>query len=159
MIRRSFSITILTFRKKNDAYDDEVERYQELLRPYASVTVTCLKSPGNSSFAKSELLEVESKIILEKIPQRSFCVALSEEGKCPPDSKAFAQWLARREQCSRPVTFIIGGAYGLSPLLKSSCGEVLSLSPLTFPHKLSLVILLEQIYRAFTILKGHPYHK
>jgi hypothetical protein len=62
-------------------------------------------------------------------------------------------------QGGHALTFIIGGTQGLSPALKKSCREIVSLSPLAFPRKLSLVVLLEQIYRAFTILKGHPYHK
>jgi 23S rRNA (pseudouridine1915-N3)-methyltransferase len=155
----SFSIAILSICRKGDPLDEEIERYQKLIRPWASVSVLYLKSPGGSSYGKNELLEAEAKILTASIPKKSFCVALSEEGKCPASSRAFAQWLAAQEQRSHAVTFIIGGAYGLSPLLKKTCAEALSLSPLTFPHKLSLVVVLEQIYRAFTILKGHPYHK
>lgn len=154
-----FSITLLAICKKGGPLDEEIERYQSLLRPYASVTVLYLKSPASPAHSKNELLEAEAKAFLAKIPQRSYCVALSEEGKCPMGSRAFSAWLAALGQSGHALTFIIGGAFGLSPELKKSCREIVSLSPLTFPHKLSLVVLLEQIYRAFTILKGHPYHK
>jgi 23S rRNA (pseudouridine1915-N3)-methyltransferase len=155
----SFSITILTFCRKGGALDAEIERYQKLLSPWVNVAVSYLKSPGGSSYGRNELLEAEAKILAASIPKKSFCVALSEEGKCPAGSRNFAQWLSAHELRSHAMTFIIGGAYGLSPRLKKECAELLSLSPLTFSHKLSLVVLLEQIYRAFTILKGHPYHK
>jgi 23S rRNA (pseudouridine1915-N3)-methyltransferase len=153
------SITILTIGKKGGPFDEEIERYQTLLRPYASLTVSYLKSPASPSYQKSELLKAEAKAILAKIPQGSYCVALAEEGKCPLGSRAFSAWFAALGQRGNTLTFIIGGAYGLSPALKKFCREMLSLSPLTFPRTLSLVVLLEQIYRAFTIFKGHPYHK
>jgi 23S rRNA (pseudouridine1915-N3)-methyltransferase len=155
----SFSITILSFHKKGDPLDQEIERYQKLLRPYASVTVTCCKSSHGSSLPRAGLIEAEAEAVLAKIPGRAYCIALSEEGKCQTGSRAFAEWLSRRAQNGREIFFIVGGAYGLSPRIKKSCAETMSLSPLTFPHKLSLVVLLEQIYRAYTILKGHPYHK
>jgi 23S rRNA (pseudouridine1915-N3)-methyltransferase len=155
----SFSITILSFHKKGDLLDEEIERYQKLVRPYASIAVTCCKSPHGSSLPKAALLEAEADAVLAKIPKGACCIALSEEGKCQQGSRAFAEWLSRRAQGGREVVFIVGGAYGLSPRLKKSCAETMSLSPLTFPHKLALVVLLEQIYRAYTILKGHPYHK
>jgi 23S rRNA (pseudouridine1915-N3)-methyltransferase len=155
----SFSITIFSFHKKGDPLDEEIERYQKLQRPYAAVSVTCCKSPHGSSLPKAALLEAEADAVLAKVPKGAYCIALSEEGKCLQGSRAFAEWLSRRAQSGREVVFIVGGAYGLSSRLKKSCAETMSLSPLTFPHKLSLVVLLEQIYRAYTILKGHPYHK
>ncbi len=155
----SFSISIVAFCRKGDPLDEEIERYCRLCGPFAPVAVTYLKSPGSSSYPKHELLDVEANILQAKVQRGSTCVALSEEGKCQPGSVAFAQWLSAKMRGSRPLTFVIGGAYGLSPRFKKSCVEVMSLSPLTMAHKLSLVVLLEQIYRAFTILRNHPYHK
>lgn len=155
----SFSIDIVAFRRKGDPFDEEIERYCTLCKPYARVTVTCLRSPVGASFPKHELLEVEAKIALARIHPNSVCVALSEEGKCFPGSTAFAKWLSGKMQSGRPITFVLGGPYGLSPRFKQSCAEVISLSPLTFTHKLALAVLLEQVYRAFTILRNHPYHK
>ena len=67
-------------------------------------------------------------------------------------------WLSRREEASAPITFLIGGHLGLDPGLQAAAHEQLSLSRLTLTHELSRLLLLEQIYRAFTILKSHPYH-
>jgi 23S rRNA (pseudouridine1915-N3)-methyltransferase len=155
----SFSIDIVAFCRKGDPLDEEIERYCRLCRPYARVAVTYLKSPGGSSYPKHELLEVEAKMAQARIHQNSMCVALSEEGKSFRGSASFAQWLSGKMTGGRAITFVLGGAFGLSPRFKQSCTEVISLSPLTFAHKLALAVLLEQVYRAFTILRNHPYHK
>ncbi len=157
--RMPVSVMILAFCKKGDSLDEEIERYRKLIAPFASVSVSYLRSPGTSSFPKNDLLEAEGKIVTARIPGGSLCVALSEEGTSLPSSRAFAQWLSKKTQDCRVLTFILGGAYGLSPRVKAASEDVISLSPLTFAHKLAVVVLLEQIYRAFTILKNHPYHK
>jgi 23S rRNA (pseudouridine1915-N3)-methyltransferase len=155
----SFSITIHAISRKGGALDEEISRYQQLIRPWANVSICYLKSPGTASYSKSGLVEAEGKIIASALPGKSYCVAMSEEGRIPAGSIGFARWLAAHEQRARALSFVIGGAYGLSPQVKKSCAELMGLSPLTLPHKLALTVLLEQIYRAFTILKGHPYHK
>ena len=155
----SFSVSIVSFCKKGDALDEEIGRYCKLCAPFAPVSVVCLKSPSGSAYPKHELLEVEADMMRSRVQKNSNCVALSEEGKMLKGSHAFAQWMSTRMQDARGLTFMIGGAYGLSSGLKNSCSEVISLSPLTFAHKLCLVVLLEQVYRAFTILRNHPYHK
>ena len=91
-------------------------------------------------------------------PDPSYPIALSEEGKSFT-SASFAEWLAKRRIQRVPLVITVGGAYGLAPKLKQECREILSLSPLTFPHRLCYHILLEQLYRACTILENHPYHK
>jgi 23S rRNA (pseudouridine1915-N3)-methyltransferase len=75
------------------------------------------------------------------------------------DSTAFAKLIAQAEQRARDLVFLIGGAAGLPEAWKSAGGLSLSLSPLTMPHELARVVLTEQIYRAFTMLRGHPYAK
>ena len=155
----SFSVSIISFCKKGDVLDEEIDRYCKLCAPFAPVSVVYLKSPSGSAYPKHELLEVEASMMLARVQKNSTCVALSEEGKMLKGSHAFAQWMSTRMQNARGLTFMIGGAYGLSSGLKNSCSEVISLSPLTFAHKLCLVVLLEQVYRAFTILRNHPYHK
>jgi 23S rRNA (pseudouridine1915-N3)-methyltransferase len=155
----SFSVSIIAFCKKDNVLDEEIGRYCKLCTPFAPVSVTYLKSPSSSAYPKHELLEVEASIMRLRVRKNSTCVALSEEGKILKGSHAFAQWVSTKMQDARGLTFLIGGAYGLSSGLKNSCSEVISLSPLTFAHKLCLVVLLEQVYRAFTILRNHPYHK
>jgi 23S rRNA (pseudouridine1915-N3)-methyltransferase len=155
----SFSVQIFAFCKKGEAPEAEVGRYIKLLRPYAEVTCMCLKSPGGSFANKNELMDAEAKIAMARIPGKSCLVALSEEGKGPGSSHSFAHWLSLKQQQSRPLVFVVGGAFGIAGSLKQAAHEVVSLSPLTLSHGLAQLVLLEQIYRAFTILKGHPYHK
>ncbi len=83
-------------------------------------------------------------------------VALDPAGR-EVDSAAFARWLERRQNSgTRELVFLVGPADGLPPALRAEC-ELLSLSPLTLPHELARVVLLEQIYRAFATLRHHPY--
>jgi 23S rRNA (pseudouridine1915-N3)-methyltransferase len=91
-------------------------------------------------------------------PKGAYPVALSEEG-IMFDSSSMARWIQKRAEAATPLIFNIGGAYGLTSSLKKKCRETVSLSPLTFPYRLCLIILLEQLYRSWTILRGHPYHK
>jgi 23S rRNA (pseudouridine1915-N3)-methyltransferase len=155
----SFSISIFAFCKRGELPEQEVLRYTKLIRPHAAVACVYLKSPAGSFANKNELLEAEARIVAEKLPKGAHVVALSEDGKNPGDSRMFAQWLSKKQLQAAGLVFVIGSAHGLSPSLKQTAHEVISLSGLTFSHCLAQLVLLEQIYRAFTILKGHPYHK
>ena len=75
------------------------------------------------------------------------------------DSRAFAAALDRWRQAGRDLAFVVGGAYGLDESLQQQCDEIIRLSDMTLPHELARLVLLEQIYRGNTILKGEPYHK
>jgi 23S rRNA (pseudouridine1915-N3)-methyltransferase len=97
-----------------------------------------------------EILEVKARNL--KIPPRSRLVALDERGK-DLTTKQFAALLAE------PTAFVIGGADGLDPALKKKAALLLRLSALTLPHALAQIVLCEQIYRAATLLTGHPYHR
>ncbi len=155
----SFSIMVFAFCKKGEFPEEEISRYAGLIRPYAPVTSVSLKSPSGSFANKHGLTEAEAKIVLAKLPENATVVALSEGGKNPGDSLTFARWLCKKQLEARNLVFVIGGAYGIAPSLKEKAHEVISLSPLTFSHGIARLVLLEQIYRAFTILRGHPYHK
>lgn len=85
-------------------------------------------------------------------------VLLDPEGPTR-DSEAFAAWLGKRMDRGESLVFAIGSSHGFDPLLKAEVKERLSLGPMTFPHDLCRVMFLEQLYRAFTILKGKTYHK
>jgi 23S rRNA (pseudouridine1915-N3)-methyltransferase len=74
-------------------------------------------------------------------------------------SEEFASWLGERVDLGETVAFAIGSSHGFHPSLKTEVGEHLSLGPMTFPHDLCRIIFLEQLYRAFAILKGRKYHK
>ncbi len=112
--------------------------------------------------ASAENKEAEGEAILKKIRDltqgsSAHLVALTEWGK-RSTSVAFAQWLEALLERPQKVIFLIAGAEGFSEEVLSYCQERLSLSELTFPHKLARIILVEQLYRAQTIRSGHPYH-
>ncbi len=100
----------------------------------------------------------EAAVLGNALPE-GIRIALDEHGKTMP-SAAFALQLGRWRDDGRPaVSFLIGGADGLSPDLVRSADVTLSFSPLTWPHQLVRIMLAEQLYRATTILSGHPYHR
>jgi 23S rRNA (pseudouridine1915-N3)-methyltransferase len=98
----------------------------------------------------------EAEVIAAALRPDERLVLLTEEGTTY-NSVAFAQQL--RDSGSARLAFVIGGAEGLDPALKARANWRLSLSPMTFPHELARLLLLEQLYRASSILQGGPYHK
>ncbi|MDA0716952.1 MAG: 23S rRNA (pseudouridine(1915)-N(3))-methyltransferase RlmH [Cyanobacteria bacterium] len=105
---------------------------------------------------KDSTMSKEAEAIGAALRPEERLVVLSEEGRTF-DSLAFAEQLSGSG--SDRIAFVIGGADGLEPALKAQAAWSLSLSPLTFPHELARLLLLEQIYRASTILLGGPYHR
>ena len=89
-----------------------------------------------------------------RIPERSFVTLLSNDGRMF-DSMAFAEWLEERRQSGQDLCFVVGGPRGLD---LDQCDMRLSFGPMTLPHQLARVVLLEQLYRANKILAGEPYH-
>jgi len=87
------------------------------------------------------------------------CPVLLDAQGSPRSSEAWAQWLGKRMDRGESLAFAVGSSHGFDPALKADIPERLSLSPMTFPHDLSRVLFLEQLYRAFTILQGKTYHK
>ena len=104
------------------------------------------------------VLEREAAKIIEQIPSSAFCVALCVEGK-QYDSPALARLIGKMADESGKIALIIGSSHGLSDEVKRACEVRLSVSALTFPHQLMRVVLLEALYRSFTILAGKAYHK
>ena len=110
---------------------------------------------GSASRRKTE----EAQALLSACPEGFVRVALDEHGK-PTTSEQFAEDIAKWRDAGRAgLCFFIGGADGLDPGLVADADRVLSFSPLTWPHQLVRIMLAEQLYRATTILSGHPYHR
>jgi 23S rRNA (pseudouridine1915-N3)-methyltransferase len=112
--------------------------------------------------ASAENKEAEGEVILKKIKDiaagtPTHLVAMTEWGK-RSTSVAFAEWTRVQFEKPAKIFFIIAGAEGFSEEILKSCQERISLSELTFPHKLARILLVEQLYRAQTIRSGHPYH-
>lgn len=112
---------------------------------------------GNSGVA-SRWLDAEAERIEKAMPQGAVRVALDEHGKSLA-TRTLAQQLSRWREDGRDVAFVIGGADGLAQSVKTRADLVWSLSPLTLPHGMVRMVLAEQLYRAWTLLSGHPYHR
>lgn len=134
---------------------DLEKHYLDMLRACARMEVAELPE-GKGDLARA--LREEADRLRPRIQASTCPVLLSPEGKLR-SSEDFAKWLGQRlDRGDRPC-FILGSSHGFDPALKAEVKEQLSLSPMTFPHELSRVLLLEQLYRAFQILRGGPYHK
>jgi 23S rRNA (pseudouridine1915-N3)-methyltransferase len=107
---------------------------------------------GADQVARREADRIDARVL-----PGAFRVALDPSGATPPSSEAFAAWLQRRLDATGPTAFLLGGATGLPARLTAAADERLSLGPLTLPHQLARVVLAEQLYRALTMLAGHPY--
>ena len=95
---------------------------------------------------------------MKALPADASIVLLDERGE-QMDSRGFARWLQKTMNSSmRNLIFVIGGAYGFSEALYGKADMVLSLSRMTFSHQITRIVFAEQLYRAFTIIKGEPYH-
>ncbi len=102
--------------------------------------------------------ENDSRLI-KALPAHSTVVLLTEHAKPQPSSEKFATWIQQLLNSGRKnVVFVVAGAFGPSKELSSRADQTLSLSPLTFPHRIARLVLVEQLYRALTILDGRPYH-
>lgn len=101
----------------------------------------------------------EAQMLLRACPSGAVLVALDERGRSS-SSEQFAEWITeRRDAGAKDMVFVLGGATGLDPALRKKADRVLSFSALTWPHQLARILLAEQLYRATTILSGHPYHR
>ena len=129
------------------------ERYNTRLRPRLAVT----ELPDGHG-APAELKRREGEAMLAALPAGSFAVALDMAGP-PLSSETFARTLEGWRAAGQTPVFLIGGAEGLPQAVISRAQAVVSLGPLTWPHMLVRVLLAEQLYRAQSILAGHPYHR
>lgn len=158
------NITVVCVGKIKEKYwTAALEEYSKRLGRYCRLTVHEVKdepTPDTPSLREKELvLEKEGKRILEKIPDSAYVTALCIEGK-QLSSEGLAEKLdSLAASGNSHQVFVIGGSMGLSAAVKKRADFKLSFSPMTFPHQLMRVILLEQIYRAFTIAQGGKYHK
>lgn len=150
-------ITILSVGKIKEPYfQSAVLEFCKRLGPYAKIKMASIKAEAFSDNDKVKAKENESKRILEYLTKRQDAkiILLTEEGR-EYTSPEFARYLGNINQ---PIIFVIGGSLGFSAELKARFNEHLSLSRLTFLHEMAQVLLLEQIYRATTILAGKSYH-
>jgi len=157
-------ITVLAVGNLKEPYfRAAAEEYIKRLAPYAQTSVIEIpeeKTSLNPSLAdEAKAREKEGERILKAIPHGTFIAALAIEGKAL-SSPQFAEWIEHKRQSGRShITFIIGSSTGLSDEVKSKADQLISFGPITLPHQLARIVLLEQTYRAFRILRNEPYHK
>jgi 23S rRNA (pseudouridine1915-N3)-methyltransferase len=147
---------------KEKFWKDACAEYIKRLTPWARASVIEIPAerlpgrPGEAEIRRA--LEREGEKITAAVPKGAFVTALCVEGR-QPDSEAFSALVAARMQTAGRLAFIIGGSYGLDERVKKAAGDRLSLSNMTFPHMTARVLLLEQLYRALSIINGGKYHK
>ena len=157
-------ITIVCVGKlKEKFYRDAVEEYAKRLGKYCKLEILEVadeKTPeGASPVEEEKILQKEAARILERLREDAFVCTLEIAGK-KLSSEGLADWMKRLTVGSTShISFVIGGSLGLHSSVRNRADFSLSFSDMTFPHQLMRVILCEQIYRAFRIINGEPYHK
>ncbi len=142
-------------RAKRGPEQDLFNAYLKRLRPSLDLIEVEEKRP----LSGPELMGREAKLIGDKIPEGAHVFALDERGKAMK-SRQFAEKLGGLQDSGiRDCTFIIGGADGLDPAIRTRANTIMCFGPQTWPHMLVRGMLAEQIYRAQSILAGHPYHR
>ena len=154
-------ITVVAVGKlKERFWTDACAEYLKRLKAYAKVEV---KEIADIDPAKAGGVDAardrEGSAVLAAIPEQSHAILLAIEGK-----ERSSEGLARRLDSlalagTSDLTFIVGGSDGVSDAVRTRANEQLSFGPITLPHNLARVVLLEQVYRAFKISRGEPYHK
>lgn len=158
------NINIITVGRIKEKYIKEgINEFSKRLSRYAKLKIIEIddeKAPENLSQKDMEkVMEKEGEKIISKIPQNSFIISLEIEGKSISSEMLSKKIEDIMISGNNDITFIIGGSLGLSNEVKMMSNFKLSFSKMTFPHQFMRLILLEQIYRAFRIMKNEPYHK
>lgn len=136
-----------------------VEEYLERVRRFAPVEVTELRDRNNVGGDARQIIEREGEDILARLNDGSFVVAMDERGR-EMDSFKLAEFIERhRVSGTKQVTFVVGGHAGLSEAVRKRASLVLALSRMTLTHEMARALLMEQVYRAFTIIHDLPYQK
>lgn len=158
------NISIVTVGKLKEKYlKAGIAEYAKRLGAYAKIVeieVADEKAPEQLSEADMEIVKKkEGERILAKIPQDAYVIALAIDGKMKTSEQLAKDMESLMTYGRSKVVFVIGGSLGLHDEVLKRADEKLSFSKMTFPHQLMKLILLEQIYRGFRIMKGEPYHK
>jgi 23S rRNA (pseudouridine1915-N3)-methyltransferase len=153
-------IIVLVVGKNKEAYINEaLAEYEKRINKYLPFQIQEISGiKGSKKFSEKEIKEKEGSTILKKLPTEAFVVLLDERGR-QMKSGGFAKWLQKvMNSGARNLVFVIGGAYGFSDGVYEKANMTLSLSRMTFSHQIARIVFAEQLYRAFTIIKGEPYH-
>ena len=151
--------TLLFVGKTTDAHIDILcQEYLRRLTHYLPVKVQIIPELRNTkALTPEQQKQAEGELILRAMPQSAELILLDEHGK-EYRSMEFAQVMQKKMSSGRDIFFVIGGPYGFSQSVYDRANGKISLSQMTFSHQMVRLFLIEQIYRAMTILRGEPYH-
>jgi 23S rRNA (pseudouridine1915-N3)-methyltransferase len=150
-------VLVCVGRLRGSPFADDVAHYERLLSRHVRLETREIREAGGDASRSAENLGREGKAILTQIPAETFVSALDREGEALT-SASLADWLEQRRRSGRDLCFVVGGAFGLDSSVLERAQRRLSLGPLTLPHQLARVVLLEQLFRAHKILAREPYH-
>jgi len=158
------NITIISVGKLKEKFMRQaVDEYMKRLTAYAKVNIIEVpdeKAPENLSPAQAEAIkQKEGNRILKHINDNTYVITLEIDGKMLTSEQLSEKIGDLSLYGQSRVAFVIGGSLGISDGIKQRSNMALSFSTMTFPHQLMRVVLLEQVYRAFKIMRGEPYHK
>ena len=145
-------------RLRSPTIRETCTEYETRTRRYVKLEVREVRDGGRGERDAARIRRVEGAALLKAVPPGALLVAVTRSGR-PETSSGLARRLSEWQRDDRDVALAIGGAHGLDQGVLDRADSNLSLSQLTFPHELARLVLLEQLYRACTILRGEPYHK
>jgi 23S rRNA (pseudouridine1915-N3)-methyltransferase len=150
---------LLTGKTKKDFIEEGIRMYEERIRHYVPFRIAELAETKQSGkTGESAIKESEGKQILKYLSREDDVILLDERGKMM-SSVEFAGFIHKKSiGPARNIVFIAGGAYGFSQSVYDRANSMVSLSVMTFSHQIVRIIFLEQLYRAFTIIRNEPYH-
>lgn len=154
------NIKLIVIGKSEEKYLREaVEIYLKRLTHYINFEIVVLPDVKNAkNMSVAELKDKEAELILKHSAKADKVVLLDEKGK-EYSSVEFSKYLTKQMNASiKTLAFVVGGAFGFSEKVYSQANEKLSISKMTFSHQMIRLLFVEQLYRAFTIIKGEPYH-
>ncbi|QCX00313.1 23S rRNA (pseudouridine(1915)-N(3))-methyltransferase RlmH [Aggregatimonas sangjinii] len=154
------TIKLLAIGKTDSkALQQLISEYKNRLKHYVKFELEVLPDIKNAkNLSEAQQKEKEGELILKKLGQTDILVLLDENGK-QLDSIAFSNYLQKKMNAGlKRLVFVIGGPYGFSPAIYQKAQGKLSLSKMTFSHQMVRLFVVEQLYRAFTILRNEPYH-
>ena len=144
-------------RDRSGWFEPGVQGYAERVRRSAELELVELPAT-RGALPPADARRREAEALLGKLRPDSWLVALDERGT-PVDSVELSRMVATARDAGRELVFCIGGDEGLDASVRERAWKVLALSRMTLPHRLARLVLMEQLYRAFSLLRGEPYHK
>jgi 23S rRNA (pseudouridine1915-N3)-methyltransferase len=150
-------VLVCVGRLRGEPFADDEAHYRRLIERQIPLEIRELREMGVDPRRKAEALRKEAEAVLARLPSDAFVCALDRSGTAL-SSTELARFLEERRQSGRDLAFVVGGPYGLDASVTDRADAQLSFGPITLPHQLARVVLLEQLFRAHKILAGEPYH-